>query len=255
MGLIAAGEQGLIPVSQGLVERAPIPKDQMVAMTIWFDRRGYGQDDWGTPDDIAAFNMELLTRGQFVPYSEFEIPNVTVIDEGYSAFADVDRDIRYKLSGIRSNPLAVFIVTTPQVAERPWFAFMDPGIKKLRQQLGAYDTFVYKIILGAAIPFSKEGPKDPSGHFSGNSMRAYELGGVYLPYGYDYPSVSTGRLVEFMNRIMGCDLPGREFPDYSFEDLQKMAWHISREDFNLFSPREGALPKYSIVNGRPQFAC
>lgn len=84
-------------------------------------------------------------------------------------------------------------------------------------------------------------------------MRAHELGGVYLPYNHDYPTVSTSRLVEFMDRIIGFDLPGNDFPGYEEEKVQKIAWHINREDFNLGSPRAGAIPKYSIINGRPVF--
>ena len=66
----------------------------------------------------------------------------------------------------------------------------------------------------------KRGERDPARRFSRNAMRTHELGGVYLPYNSDYPSVSLSRLVEFMNRVMGHDLPGREFPNYNFEELQ-----------------------------------
>lgn len=127
------------------------------------------------------------------------------------------------------------------------------GLYEIRRQRGRdQTTFIYKIILGAG--FSQKGRKDSAGHFSRNEMRAHELNGVYIPYDHDYRSLGIRRTTEFMNRVMGYDLPGVEFPNYSEVEIRKIAWNINREDFNAFSPREETIPKYSIVGGKPQFS-
>lgn len=75
---------------------------------------------------------------------------------------------------------------------------------------------------------------------------------VELYYRHGYPSAAIDRLIEFMNRVMGVDLPGEDFPNYNFEDLLKIAAHINQENFNFGMPRADAIPKYEIgPNGRP----
>lgn len=246
MSPMSIGGQELVPHTQSLQTKEALLRDQVDVITICLGERRLDED-------FANIHQKLALR-KFGLYAEFEIPHAEKIQEGYPAFDVVQRDIQNELLTIGKRPLAVMIVVSSDVAERPWFPYMDPGIRDLRRQLGAEDTFVYSIILGSSRAFYLKGQKDPNGRFSKSSMRAAELNAIYLPYNYDSPSVSIRRLIEFMNRIMGCDLPGREFPDYSFDDLRKMAWHISKEDFNAWSPREDAIPKYPIVNGKPQFA-
>lgn len=246
LGLVNNDGQELVLATKSLQTRGALLSDQVGVITICLGERR-------SDEDFANIHQKLAFR-KFGLYAEFEIPHAEKIQEGYPVLDVVQRDIQNELLTIGKRPLGVMIVVSSDVAERPWFPYMDPGIRDLRRRLGASDTFVYPIILGSSREFTQKGEKDPDGHFSRSSMRAAEFGATYLPYNYDSPSVSINRLIEFMNRIMGCDLPGREFPDYSFEDLRKMAWHISKEDFNTLGKREDAIPKYPIVNGRPQFA-
>ncbi len=231
---------------QELVNPAEFSKFDIGAVTMWFGTRDL------VNDDLATFNFELNFR-YFHLYSTFTIPEIDEFDgEAYPAFAQVDLDLRKEFEKIR-NPLAVFIITTAVTAERPWLVSLPKGLHELREQQGRdQTTFIYKIILGAG--FSQEGQQDPAGNFSKNEMRAAELGVVYIPYTHDYRSLGIRRTIEFMNRVLGHDLPGGMFPNYADEELRKIAWNINREDFNAFSPREDAIPKYPVVNGRPQFA-
>lgn len=246
-------DRGLIPYDQkagALTAKEKIRKDKIGAIIFWFGHRNAVVDD-----DIQRFRQKLMLWGRFGLYATFEIPEADQVKaEAYPAFNQVSEDLGSKLSRIK-GPLASFIVATPEIAEqRSWILPLPEGIREARRQQGEEDTFVYKIIMGGTgVPFNKEGSEDPSQHFSKNDMRAHELGGVYMRYNGDYPSVSLKRLVELMNRIMGYDLPGKYFPDYSAKDIQKIAWHIKRENFNLWTPMQGAIPKYPIVNGRPVF--
>jgi hypothetical protein len=97
---------------------------------------------------------------------------------------------------------------------------------------------------GSEMIFSR--PKDLSLVQEGKALYSY--------FNHDARSAGCHRLIELMNRIMGADLPGNEFPDFSMADLQKMAKHVNRENFNSFSRREGSIPKYPIgEDGRPLF--
>lgn len=74
---------------------------------------------------------------------------------------------------------------------------------------------------------------------------------IELYYKSTYPSPALSRLMEYVRRVMGADLPGSEFPNYTFDELQKIAAHINRENFNFKKPRADAIPKYEIINSRP----
>lgn len=87
-----------------------------------------------------------------------------------------------------------------------------------------------------------------------NSCYLYNSGGaVYIFIDSDYPSSGARRLTEYIRRIMGYDLLDNSFPGYSQGDASKIAKHINHENFNTFSRKSGAIPKYSIVNGKPYF--
>lgn len=75
----------------------------------------------------------------------------------------------------------------------------------------------------------------------------------YLYFHHDAPTAGARRICEFIQRIMGYDLPGETFPDYCFEDVKKIAFHINHESFNSFSAASDSVPKYNIVDGRPHF--
>lgn len=224
-----------------------ISKYNVGVVTMWFGKRDLANDD------LDTFNNEIHLGKQFAHLAAFEIPEANHLqDEPYPAFAGVDLDLRKELGTIK-EPLVIFIVTTANIVDRPWLINFPQGLHYLRIQQGRdKTTFIYKIILGAG--FSQQGSEDPQGHFSKNEMRAHELGGVYIPYTHNYRSLGIRRAVEFMNRILGYDLPGEKFPNYTAEETQKIAWSISREDFNAYSPRESAITKYPIVGGKPQFS-
>lgn len=231
---------------QELVAPAEISKYSIGAVIMWFGARDL------VHYDLDRFNFELNLGRQFPIYASFEIPDAAKVrNEAYPAFLPVDLDLSRELERTK-NPLSIFIITTAAVAEYPWLAQLPDGLLEFRRQQGrAHTTFIYKIILGSG--FSQEGPRDPQNHFSQNEMRAHQLGGIYLPYSHDYPSVSARRVIEFMNRVLGLDLPGEKFPNYTMEEIMKIARNISGEDFNAYFPRKNAIPKYQIVNGKPQF--
>jgi hypothetical protein len=229
-----------------LVTIPEIQRDEIGVMPIWLGKRPH--------DDLERFNSYLELYREFGLYPSFEIPDAGEAEyqaQPALAFAQVDLDLRRVLSSIK-DPLAIFIITTAGISEYSWLTHLYESLQKFRKPQGKGQTpFVYKVILGSG--FLQEGPKDPEGHFSKNEMRAHQLGGVYLPYHPDWPSVGIRRLIEFMNRIMGYDLPGEKFPNYTGEEIAKIGWNINREDFNSWSKREGAIPKYEIVNGKPRF--
>lgn len=239
--------KALVPAaSKELLKKPTILKRDIGVLTIWL---GSHSD---ISNDLDAFELQLEYGRKFGVYPAFVFEKARELTgDPYPAMLKMDIHLRKVLAKIK-EPLAIFNIISGDVAERDWILALRPGLMEVRrQQRRDGSTFVYNIILGAG--FSKEGEEDTNGHFSRYAMRAKELGGLYLPYDGDYPTVSTSRLIEFMNRTLGHDLPGKEFPNYTQTDLMKIAWHISKEDFNLHFPREGAIPKYPIINGKPQF--
>ena len=237
--------RGELRPKEGLLKR------EVEMVTFWLGKRSLAREGF-TPDDLARFLGKLYGYAEFSHISQFEIPDIEGGTEvTFFTISEVARDLEGVVRRIKGS-LAFFIIATPLVAEYSWVVGIPQGFKEFCQQQKLPPSFVYKIILGG-MSFEERGPKDPNHRFSRNELRAHQLAGVYLPYDSDYPSVSLRRLVEFMNRVMGFDLPGEEFPNYTEEEIQKMAWHINRENFNLFSTRDGAIPKYPIVNGRPRF--
>lgn len=238
----------IVPYEQKALQ-APerILKADVGVMPIWLGSRLYDNSD------LEKFRSELMWA-RFGQYSAFELPGAYDLkdQDPYPVLAPVDYDLRRVLTNI-DRPLVIFIITTKEVAELPWVIDMTSGLMEVRRQANKKNTFVYKAIMGG-FNFQKDGPEDPTGHFSRSATRAHELGGVLLPYHTDYLTPCTRRLVEFMNRVVGTDLPGEEFPNYSDEEIRKIAWHINKESFNSFYKKEGAIPKYPIENGRPVFA-
>lgn len=231
---------------QELVAPAEISKFDIGVITMWFGTRDLVQDD------LATFNFELNFRS-FPLYSTFAIPEAAQVKgEANPAFIPVDKDLRYELEKLRRRPVAIFIIGTGELSEYDWFNQLPQEVTEFRRNQGReHSTFVYKVFLDWG--FSLDGVDDPQGRFSRRETRAHQLGGVFIPYIHDYRSLGIRRTIEFMHRILGCDLPGEKFPNYPQEDIRKIAWNINREDFNAFTPRVNAIPKYPIVNGKPQF--
>ncbi|MCL4420029.1 hypothetical protein M1146_08180, partial [Patescibacteria group bacterium] len=107
---------------------------------------------------------------------------------------------------------------------------------------------------GRSIRYRSVNMEGGEGRFSRAERWSHALNGVFLRFDTDAPTAGSHRLVEFMNRVLGADLPGTDFPDYSIEDIQKIAWNISRESFNWHGAPAGTISKYPIgENGRPVF--
>jgi len=170
--------------------------------------------------------------------------------EKSSQLQPVAEDLARELGSIR-QPLAVFVIATPQAAELPYLDQLPKGILDYRLKHTQEPTFVYKIIFGWG--FTDMDYEDTDDHFSAPEIRSRQLGGIHLSFNEDYPTVCCGRLVEYMLRVLGHDLPGNEFPNYTPDEVEKIAWNIRRESFNAFSTMQGAIPKYPIVDGRPKF--
>lgn len=152
-------------------------------------------------------------------------------------------------------PLAVFFITTWEVVEfaqkRKLNRMYKPGLPLLASLIPKSQlVFNYLIIMDGGKYYSPQ----ETGPYTDNEKMAHKLGGVFLGYNTDAPTACGRRLTEFIDRIMGYDLKIDLFPQYDFETLKKMAWHIKREDFNALSPMAGAIPKYAFdENGRPIF--
>lgn len=141
-------------------------------------------------------------------------------------------------NGIQAAP--VFLVAPADYVTKRWFKLFRQVLEKKLP-----GTPIYAIVFGGY--FQGDAWRDREVEpYDGGEVCAHEAGCVKLFYNSDAISNGIHRLVEFMNRVMGCDLPDDEFPNYSFEELKKIAWNISRESFNAMSVREGSIPKYPI---------
>lgn len=140
----------------------------------------------------------------------------------------------------RTSFLVLFVGYIPT----PWKPFdhlagMNALAREVRVHLGSNELYECKMILNSGERIDVE------------KMRHLDVLDIY--YKDTYPSPALARMAEFMNRVMGVDLPDLEFPNYSFEELLKIAAHINRENFNFGEPRADAIPKYFMgPNGRPE---
>ncbi len=226
-----------------LQNRAPILKHKIGVVTAWFGKKMYDNSDY------EAFMMEVnCSPLRSKLYAEFYVPDADEV-KNREAFKPMSSDLAKELDRL-TCPLAVFIIATPRAAELHHIDHLPQGILEYRFARNAIPTFAYKIIFGYG--FSNPTYKDYA-PFSEEEIRSRELGGVFVPFNGDYPSVAGRRLTEIMLRILGHDLPGEEFPNYTPDEVEKIAWSARREDFNAFSPKEGAIPKYPIIDGSPLF--
>ncbi len=213
-------------------------------MIVWLGHR----QGFGLSDDYDAFcrvSTEALPR-----VSQFYVNRT---EEDHELLGEMTSDLSKGLDRIHF-PLAVFVVVSERVAEERWSDRFCQAIREHRLRTQEDDnTGVYKIILGGGQGFAKQGTWIPESILDPDEIRAQELNGVYIHFNMDAPTAGSYRLTEFMQRVMGLDLPGAFYPGYSFEELQKIAWNINRENFNFGSPREGAIPKYEIAKGHPIF--
>jgi len=142
------------------------------------------------------------------------------------------------LKSIASSALVFFAVCIPPYDE-PLYGLeeINQAVSDIQRLGVGRETYICKICLNKSqslgLQFSVE----------------QEI--VELYYKCGYPGAAIDRLIEFMNRVIGVDLPGEYFPNYNFNERLKIAAHINQENFNFGAPRVDAIPKYEIVGGRP----
>lgn len=227
-----------------------VKKEDIVVLPVWLGARLMDYSD------LRGFSTAFWSYGKFQSYGITEARDVdwyTMEKKGY--MSELKRVIA-EMEAIEKNAiqenkkLAIVFMVTSWSAEARWFLpFMRVIERKFK------NAFVCKIIMTGGfsnISYSKY--KGEKSQFWPEEQKAHELGAVYSYYNSDAPTAGSHRVVELINRIVGADLLSDNFPDYSFEDLTKIAWNISRESFNAFGAREGSIPKYEIVGGRPAFA-
>lgn len=235
-------QTSIIKKQESSLKEKVILKDNVTVLPIWFGSRLLDDSD-------------LQTLQMFLP---FPIHNLAIPEANDMKKADpkILRPLADNLRNIldnTKNPMAVFIITTAQSTKHPWIEQFPQKLTEYRRQYNKRDDiFIYKLVWGGWFPDIKSYERE--GRFDAYEKRAHELGAVYLYFNGDAPTAGSRRLVDFMNRILGNDLPGKEFPCYTPEEVQKIEWNINRENFNGLSVREGSVPKYPIgKNGRPIF--
>lgn len=201
--------------------------------------------------DLHEFEKTYYNFPEFPHYPIVAYPNINpgqVNGTSYSSEAKaLMKDINNILDLARKQ-VAIFYIISAEVAESHWFPIMKKLIAKHR-----LDFFSYTIVVGDG--FKREALKADSKDslYNPYEIRAHELDAVNLPFGTDVPIVDMRRVTSMIERIVGVDLPGLIYPDYNQEDLQRLAWHISRENFNFGQVKEGSIPKYRIdERGRPE---
>lgn len=245
---ILNSELSISRIPEDSLKEQKILKKEIGVLPIWFGKVLWNDSDYET-------FKRILNRGrQFNMYFPFVIPDADEMkNTKLQSRKLLALDLRTALRKIQ-HPLIIFSVSTAQSAEQPWLNQFPQRLREYRQQTNHRgDTFVYKIIIGGQ--FSNRKTENNSDERAWpQELRAHELDSVYLYFNTDAPSTGFERLVEFMNRVVGVELPGEEFPNYDTDDIRRIGWHINRENFNAFSVKEGSIPKYTIgSNGRPIF--
>jgi len=227
---------------QELKDKEPVLKREIGIMTLWFGKQK--EDDAG----YEQFEDRITSSLKDVHIVNFYVPNAGVTND-IDCYRPVFPEIIKAFKEI-NNPLAIFIIATPKVVELGHTDSLPREILKYRFASVSRPTFTYKIIYGSgSTSLACEGRS----RFTKEEIRSKKLGGIFVSFNGDYPTASTKRLIEIMKRILGYDLPGEEFPDYTHDEVEKIARNANRENFNAFSTRMGAIPKYPIVSGRPVF--
>lgn len=244
--------KGIIPLGrpEHAVGERRIRKDALSIISFWFGRRLLDYSD------LSAFNTALSMYRAFPLTAHFDIPEIQDVEgeDNRQLLKLVGRDLAREMEVVQ-GPLVAFITVTGDLIDNPWLDRFPQNLQKYRQDQGRDATFVYKLIVGGEtydnLPEGVRG--NISANFWRHELQALQCGGVYLCYETDYYTRSSKRIVELMNRLVGADLPGREFPNYTLADAARIAWSINREDFTLMREEKDAPPKYPIVNGRPKF--
>ena len=223
-----------------------ILKESISVLPIWLGTRFFDNSDY------SAFDRALYMYRRFAFYNPFTFFNAEELKDAWPYMGRMELDIKKSLNGIE-EPVVIFFIVTPRVAECVWLNTFSQNLKKYRCDHQKNDIFVYKIIMGGS-GFQKDPRYTTESKYNPYERKSIELGGIYSYLNTDAPSNGCKRLVDLMNRILGMDLLEDEFPNYNMEELQKIAWNINRENFNSGSVRKSSIPKYPIIDGKPKFA-
>lgn len=223
-------------------------KSEAVALPVWMGTRFW--DD----SDFEKFMQQFSWDRQFLSYNVQCLNDVDVRQMYGKTYLVGVRNI---LQGVKQildsadTKVAIFYLINARVAESNWFPILKKLVAKYAPGHPAYTIIIggcFKDIGRLWSEFDKKSPYDP------DEIRAHELNAVYSFFDSDVPTAGMKRLMEIMNRIMGADLPGKKFPNFSEDELRQLAWHVCRENFNAWGVREGTITKYKIgEDGRPVF--
>lgn len=142
----------------------------------------------------------------------------------------------------KSGPVAIFLILTwpASVEAKRIMQFVDHFSGKRK------DVFVYPIIWdGGDGDLYIRGITRPYLFESGKAAHIY--------FDSDAQTAGSRRVTEFIERVMGYDLPGQPFSRYSMDLVRKIARYINRENFNAHIRKARSIPKYPIINGKPYF--
>lgn len=196
------------------------------------------QDEESFRDSYLLANMERLPH-DFFPFEGRPGRN----------FKDILETVKYVTKSIIRDfdrPLAFFYILNWHASnEADWLLNLQQEISQYRE-----NVYVYFIIWDKGLDILDFHAR------AGRKFNFYLFSTGHAPFialDPDAPTAGAERVIEFMRRILGYDLSSRTFPDYPMTVINQMAMHINGEDFNFFTPKGGAIPKYPIIDDHPYF--
>ena len=218
---------------------------EVVALPVWLGTRTYDHSD------LSAFTSDWYIYRAFGSFEKIVFPEIDIKVAYNRKYLSRLKEIINRIENMVSKSeyqIAIFLVFSADSLESRWF---EPFMKAIEKN--SPNCRIYKIIMGGNFNHDKLCDREKAEPYLPHEIRCHEFGAVYSYYNSDAPSNAIHRLIELMNRLMGYDLPDKKFPDYSLGDVKKIAWNVSREDFNTFGKRKDCVPKYKIKDGKPVF--
>ncbi len=221
---------------------AKIEKETINVLSVLVGNRTFNRDDfWAFSSNfLIYYNLRnynpLLWDCIFYDYLKEEVHN----------FKKTIKSVQKEIKNTTDYPLAIFVILIrPTAEETKELPDLMKYIKNLKKNIYIYPIIWDRYTKSISDPKKRNKQKE---HYLYISEQA-----VHISFGGGAPSAGARRICEFIQRILGYDLPDKFFPDYSWETIRKMANHINQESFNAFNPPLWAIPKYPIRNGRPHF--
>ena len=192
------------------------------ATTLFFGTRLLGNRDLG----VFADHFQLTNSGacHSIGYLNDKCDN---FDKKFQVVTNaLDQDLQ---KAKKQKIKIIFLILTWATAKN------HQKIVSLTENLRKKGVIVCPIIWDE--PFTKNRPN----YFD-------KMGLSYLYFDRDAQTAGARKLNEFIQRILGYDLPGKLFPNYSQNTIIKIAEHINHENFNGWPKKTNYLPKYIIKN-------